>query len=145
MEIWKVLAATLMHEPELLDQYAAECSIPTLGPPNPQWEIYYQMEAAGVFQLFAVYADGKMVGFAGVLSTILPHYGVKAATVESLYVLPEFRSKGAGASLLSAIEAHARQVGCKAILYSAPAGGQLEALLGKRHTRTNSVFCKPLT
>jgi GNAT superfamily N-acetyltransferase len=128
----------------LLAEYAAECGVPVVGVPDPQWDMYEQMRLAGVMQGVAVYVDGVMAGFAGVLVTVLPHYGVRAATVESLFVAKAYRPKGAGARLLAAIERYAKSAECKAILYSAPAGGQLEALLGKRYARTNSVFCKPL-
>jgi GNAT superfamily N-acetyltransferase len=129
----------------LLAEYAAECSVPAVGQPNPQWEMYERMQAAGLMQAFAVYVDGAMVGFAGVLVTVLPHYGFRAATVESLFVASAHRSSGAGTRLMAAIEKYARTAGCRLILYGAPAGGQLEALLGKRYTRTSSMYCKPLT
>lgn len=134
----------IRDQPALLAEYAAECGIAAVGKPDPQWEIYEQIQAAGRIQGFGVYVGDSMVGFAGVLMTVLPHYGVKAATVESLFVASAYRRSGAGTQLLAHIEREAERAGCKAILYSAPAGGQLEALLGKRYARTNSVFCKPL-
>lgn len=134
----------IKDHPELLAEYAEECGIAALGPPNPQWEIYAKIEAAGMLQAFAVYAGDVMVGFASVLCNILPHYGFKAATVESLFVSAQYRKYGAGAELMRFIEQFAGLAECKLIFYSAPAGGQLEALLVRRHTRTNSVFCKAL-
>jgi len=128
----------------LLAEYEAECSIPALGRPEPQWEMYHRMQAAGLMQAFAVYVDDAMVGFASVLVSVLPHYGFCAATVESLFVAAAQRGTGAGTRLMAAVEEYARLAGCKLILYGAPAGGQLEALLGKRYTRTSSMYCKPL-
>lgn len=144
MEVVKIEAKTLQSHPEMVAEYAAESSMEALGATDPQWEMYERMETGGFMQAFGVKVDGEMVGFAFVLTTILPHYGVKASTVESLFVRKEKRGTGAGTVLMAAVEDYARQQGSKVVLYSAPAGGRLEALLGKRLTRTNSIFCKPL-
>lgn len=102
------------------------------------------MDEAGVLTAFCVWVDGTIVGFASILMTTLPHYGAKVATVESLFVRKAYRSAGAGRDLMTVVESAAATNGCKAIFYSAPAGGQLEAVLGKRYARTNSIFCKHL-
>lgn len=130
-------------QPELLAEYAEECSIAAIGTPDPQWETYAAMESGGWMQVFAVYVDGRMVGFASVLAAVLPHYGVKVATVESLFVSKAWRGL-ASVRLMESVNQHAAYMGCKAILYSAPAGGKLEALLDGRYARTNSVFCLSL-
>lgn len=130
--------------PEILAEYAAECALTELGPINPQWDIYAKLEDAGMLQGLGVYVDGQFAGFASVLISILPHFGVKAATVESLFVGRAYRSKGAGTQLIAGVETCASVNGCKAILYSAPANGTLEAILGKRYAHTSTVFCKGL-
>lgn len=138
--------ARIENKRELLAEYEAECSIDALGNVNPQWKTYAALEASGTFTAFGVFDGGaEMVGFAGVIHNVLPHYGVKVAVAESLFVSKAWRKTMAAARLMGAIERDASLRGCKAILYSAPAGGQLEKLLGKRYTRTNSVFCKPLS
>lgn len=130
--------------PELLAEYADECSLPALGKHNPQWPMYQKMEDMGMMHSFGVFCGDEMVGFSVVLSTLLPHYGVKAATVETLFVSKNARDSGAGVKLMQAVEKHAKNIECTAIFYSAPTGGKLEEVLGKRYPRTNSVFCKPL-
>lgn len=129
----------------LLAEYAEECAIPVLGEPNPQWGTYAQIEAAGKLATFGVYLASELVGFASVLMNELPHYGVKAALVESVFVASAHRASGAGAQLLAHIEANAAAAGCLAILYSAPAGSRFEEFLGHRYARTNSVFCRSLS
>lgn len=129
---------------ELLAEYTSECSNPAVGEINPQWDTYAALEQAGVLTAYAVYADGAMVGFSAVLHHVLPHYGALVAIVESLFVRKAYRKKGAGIKLMRAIESAARLKGYKSIVYTAPAGGQLEALLEKRHPRTGSVYCVPL-
>ncbi len=128
--------------PDLLAEYAAECSIPEIGKINPQPQIYAALEQNGVMQCFGVFAGDRMVGFANVLTTVLPHYGQKMATLESLFVSKKFRNGGAGGKLMDAVEAYAKEAGCVGILYSAPAGGKLERLLAasKRYKRTNAIF-----
>jgi GNAT superfamily N-acetyltransferase len=134
MTIQLVSFADILSATDLLAEYAAECSIAEIGPVDPQAALYQTMETLG------------MVGFASLLMTILPHYGRKVATLESLFVGKDARSSGLGRELMAAVEQHARQNGCVAILYSAPAGGQLERvlMLRKGYHRTNSVFCRSL-
>ena len=134
----------IRDQPALLAEYAVECSVPAVGAPDPQWEMYERMQAAGLLQMFGVYVDGGMVGFASVLVSVLPHYGFIAATVESLFVAQAHRSSGAGARLMKTIERHARDRECRAVFYGAPAGGKMESLLGKRYARTSSMYYKPL-
>lgn len=139
-----VCAATIRNQVELLAEYAAECSVPGLPPFKPCWALYEVLEATGSYRVFAAFNGESIVGFAAVLTTINPHYTQMIATVESLFVTKASRDGMTSARLMEAIEDHARVRGCKAILYSAPAGGDLEAVLGKRYARTNAVFYKPL-
>jgi GNAT superfamily N-acetyltransferase len=137
----------------LIAEYAKECSIPAIGPISPQPYMYAAMESAGVMQSFAAYLGGSgghsapgLVGFANVLTPVLPHYGLKVATVETLFVNQQGRKSGAGRELMLALERYAHEQGCVGILYSAPAGGQLERVLSaKKYQRTNSVFYRPLS
>lgn len=136
--------AWLLTKRELLDEYADECRIDGLPPVNPHWPLYETLEASGVYRVFGAYKDGKMVGFAGVLTTVNAHYSEMMATVESLFVSKAARDGSVPARLMGAIETHAAARGCVGILYSALAGSALEAVLGKRYSRTNAVFFKPL-
>jgi GNAT superfamily N-acetyltransferase len=108
--------------------------------------MYAAMEAAGVMQSFAAYMAGQLTGFANVLTPVLPHYGLRVATVETLFVAAAVRKYAIGRELMLAIETYAHEVGCVGILYSAPAGGQLERVLSaKKYQQTNSVFYRPLS
>jgi GNAT superfamily N-acetyltransferase len=77
-----------------------------------------------------------------VVTPIFPHYGKRVATAESIFVTKERRGSGAGLDLMRAVEKFVEQLGCVGILYSSPAGGQLERLLeaSKGYQRTNAVF-----
>jgi len=125
----------------LLSEYSAECSIPELGPTNPQRDMYSKMESSGLMRSFGVFDDALLVGFATVLTFVLPHYGKKIANVESLFVTAERRGTF-GRKLMEYIETFAKEADCVGLLYNARAGSSLERLLGSlpRYQRTNSVF-----
>lgn len=131
----------------LLSAYSSECSLPAIGQPDPQPQMYEALERAGVFQVFGAYLGDDLIGFASVIVSVLPHYGRKVATMESLFVAPECREEGIGLHLLAQVERYATEAGCGAILYSAPSGGQLEKLLSllKSYEHTNTIFCRRLT
>jgi GNAT superfamily N-acetyltransferase len=126
----------------LLAEYAAECSIPEIGPAHPQPQIYAAMEKNGLMQCFGAPWEGAFAGFGSVLTPVLPHYGLKVATVESLFVSQDKRRCGLGRELMRMIEQYSREQSSVGILYSAPAGGQLERVLdrSKHYRRTNTVF-----
>lgn len=137
-----VPVADVLASHALIAEYAAECSIPAIGEINPQADAYAAMENAGLLRSFMVFDDARKVGFAIVLTPVLPHYGKRLATIESLFVAKGSRRSGAGRDLMRAVEKYAEQAGCVGILYSSPAGGQLEKLLeaSKEYQRTNAVF-----
>lgn len=137
----EVLAATA-----LISEYAAECSIPAIGEISPQADAYAALEKSGLLRGFMVFDDGIPKGFAIVLTPILPHYGKRVATIESLFMSKAGRRGGLGLYLMRAVESHATDEGCVGILYSAPAGGQLERLLAANadYERTNAVFYRRL-
>ena len=76
------------------------------------------------------------------LTPVFPHYGKRVASIESLFIAKASRSSGAGLELMNAVEKYAKEAECVGILYSSPAGGQLERLLEarKQYQRTNAVF-----
>lgn len=130
----------------LIAENAAESSIPEIGPINPQWDTYAALEKSGLFQCFGAFHEGELVGFAWILTPVLPHYGKRVGTLESLFVSSAFRHFGCGEALMRTVEQYAKEAGCVGVLYSAPAGGNLERFLElkKSYRRTNSVFYRSL-
>ncbi len=120
---------TAHNAQQLIDEYAAECSIPDH---NPQAEIYAAMEKNGVLVCFGAYVAGDLVGFVSMLTAIMPHNGKRAATIESLFVLSAHRDSGAGNDLLAAAEYHAAWSMCVALLYTARIGSRLDKILSRR-------------
>jgi GNAT superfamily N-acetyltransferase len=150
VEVRKCLAEEIFNDPasaELMAQYADECANAMLGKPRPRRDVYGALETTGCAQCFAAYEDGKLCGFALVLIACVPHYGLSHATVESLFVSREACRSGLGVALMADVEAHARQAGCGAIFYSAPAGGRLARLMFLQsdvYVNTNHIFTKRL-
>ena len=144
IKVVKIEAKTLQSHPELIAEYAAESSNPTFGTPDPQWQMYALMESSGFMQALGVYEDGVLAGFSFVLNHILPHWGFKAATMESLFVSRKYDDTLCAGRLLLGVKKYAKEKGCKKLFYSAPAGGRLEKTLAKRHPCTNSIFCESL-
>ncbi|HEV8493046.1 MAG TPA: GNAT family N-acetyltransferase [Candidatus Angelobacter sp.] len=138
--------AEILEARDLLAEYAQECSILEIGEFNPQAEMYRAMQDAGLAHMFGAFHVEQLVGFASLLLSILPHYGKKSATVESLFVGKCHRADGYGIEIMDAMEEFAKDAGCLVIFYIAPVGSQLEKLLSlkKGYRKTNSVFCRVL-
>ena len=137
--------AQVLAEPELLKAYSDECSIAELGETNPCAAMYRAMEAADILKIFGAFEDGQLIGFASLFVSVYPHYTRKVATLESLYVLPEYRATGAGTELMQTVEQYAKEDGCAGIMYSAPAGGRLAALLQRKgYRQTSAVFVRSI-
>lgn len=131
---------------ELVAEYARESSITDLPEHKPHGEMYRAMERVGVMQVLCAFQGDLMVGFAILLVTVLPHYSVPAATMESLFVGAAYRNTGAGLKLLHAAEEAARVKGAVGLLVSAPKGGQLAEVMSRlrSYRETNRVFFRAL-
>ncbi len=62
--------------------------------------------------LYVARKDGRVVGMVSTLYTISTAEGGKAAWLEDMIVLPEFRGQGIGAALLAHVVFSAREAGC---------------------------------
>lgn len=133
--------------PGVLAAYAEESAIKELqaAGPGPDIESYRRLEASGALRCMSARQDGMLIGFAFVLIAVLPHFGVKTASMESLFILKSHRKHGAGLALMRFAESVARASGAAGLLVSAPVGGRLERILpGVGYQATNRVFYKPL-
>lgn len=146
MTIKPVSVSEILAHPELFREYAAECSISEIGEVNPQPQMYAAMENTGNMHSFGLFTGEELAGFVTVFTYVLPHYGKKIATVESIYLSHKNRLGRNGFALMKAAEDCAKENGCEAILYSARAGTSFERLLRMMNTyqHTNSVFLRSL-
>lgn len=104
------------------------------------------MEKSGTLRTFGVFDGEHLIGFASLLLYVLPHYGKKVATTESIFITEDSRKTGAGQKLLDFIEHYAKQTGCCAVLYTAPTGSQFTQVLEsrERYRHSNNVFIRQL-
>ncbi len=114
----------------VVSAYAAEGAYAGMPPPQPSREAYNSMEQRGVLAVMRADRDGALVGFAKLVLTVSPHYGVPIAVIESVFVMREHRS-AAGAPLVRAIIKTARTSGAQTILATAPIGSRLGRMLPK--------------
>tara|TARA_R110000851_G_scaffold287513_2_gene441510 strand:- start:2827 stop:3279 length:453 start_codon:yes stop_codon:yes gene_type:complete len=139
--IQKVPVLEILEDKNFKDiaaEYAEESKIEGMPPIDWQTDIYQGMEDAGVIHVFKATDNGEMVGFLSMIISRLPHYGVLAATVESVFVS---KGSGAGSRLLDVAQGYAEDEGCEGFLVSAPVGGRLAALAPKMgFIRTNEIF-----
>lgn len=136
----------MLANEELIREYSEECSIPEIGPINPQRHIYDRMEESGLMHGVGAFDGEKLVGFALLLIFVLPHYGKKVANVESMFLAKSHRKCGEGRNLIRHIESVAKDHQCSAMLYNVRQGTRLESLMTAlpEYKQTNSVFLKNL-
>lgn len=145
----KVHSSELIGNPQfdlLVSQYDDECSMKEMPPINWHKDMYVAMETAGVLHSFAAYDEEKIIGFAVVLATVVPHYSALVATMESIFVGAEHRSTGAGLKLIRMVEGFAKEIGAVGLFLSAPHGSDLAKVTPRiGYTKTNEIFFKGLT
>lgn len=126
----------------VLEQYAEESRNLGLPPPKPHAETYLKLEEAGMMHGFCAYADDKLIGFCNVLTAVIPHYSTVVATMESWFVLQEYRFTGAGVTLKHEAEKLAKQIGAAGLFISAPYGSDLADSMArhKPYREVNRVF-----
>lgn len=145
MEIRPCTAAEILSRTALIAEYADECAINGMPLPDPSPELYERLENTGLMQCFGVYDGAVLVGFATVITNIVPHYNKVTAITESIFVAKAYRKGGAGLRLIGAVTEYARQRKAVGLLISAPIKGQLSAVLERMHYRlTNEVYFKCL-
>ena len=147
VSILPVPYATIMDDPAfpvLLEAYTAECLVPDA---EPQRAIYEGMERASAIKCFGAYADDLLIGFASLLTAVMPHDGHKVATIESLFVAADYRDTGAGNLLLAAARTAALDAECRLIHYNARIGSRLDRVLSRRSgcSLTHNVYTEWLT
>lgn len=77
---------------------------------------------------FVAKANGKIVGYAGVLKKLQIHSGRPGFDIQHLYVCERLRGQGTGQALIAAVKAHAREAGAKGVsIGTAPDNGTAQA------------------
>jgi GNAT superfamily N-acetyltransferase len=150
IDVKRISTHEFFNRPEtgaMLAEYAKESRIPGMPAPAPNAAQYHNLNASGLLHVLGAFTpDGTRVGFLTLLVYLNPHYSRVLAVLESIFVVSEHRSGGAGSRLLLAAQDMAEQDGAIGLLVSAPASSRLEQVMRglKSFTLSNVVFFKPL-
>lgn len=132
--------------PALFAEYAAECALHELPPPDEKLAAYRALDDSGIFHILGAFDGDDLLGFLAFLLPVIPHYGVAIAVGESFFVASAHRKKGVGLKLVHAAEQQAQQAGAPALMLSAPVGSPLERVLPViGYRETNRVFLRKLS
>lgn len=127
----------------LIEEYAKESSVKGMPSIFPQLSMYRQLEQNGTFYCIGAYLEDTLIGFVSILTTIVPHYGARVSTIESIFVGKKYRKTGAGTLLRLAAERYAKSQGSLGVLTCAPLHSKYSKLLPKSgYAHTNEVFFK---
>lgn len=131
---------------KLTQDYADESKIEEMPEHCINHAAYRAMEQAGMYHLFGAINDDKLVGLVCVLVTPVPHYSVKIASTESIFVDAAHRKGGTGLKLLKVAEDCAREHGADHLFISAPMGGRLVQVLPRvGYRECQRIFCRRLS
>ena len=130
----------------LYEKYAEESKGDYLDVANsPSVESYKTLEDLGMLTTIGAYNDGKLIGFLSLITAVMPHYGEKSSTIESFFVLKEFRKYGTAKRMMDLATNSAKENNSVVMFMSAPIGSRLDSVakyMGFKET--NIVFTKKL-
>lgn len=128
LEIRRVAMREILDDasfPDLLAMFQQAVAIEGL--PTSKWrrDIYELLEESGRILSVGAYLDGRLIGFCGLMVSMLPQYGEEVAVIDVVFVRPDQRGSGAGRRLVREAEAWAAETGAVAIMLSTPLNGAL--------------------
>jgi GNAT superfamily N-acetyltransferase len=79
--------------------------------PNPNFSLYYELEAQGAIVLVTARVDGNIVGY--MLDQVYehPHYQQLVASNDLMYILPDYRNTDVFKKMIRKIEDIAKRMG----------------------------------
>lgn len=135
---------TLPGFEDMIAEYAL-LAIKKLPKPLYRKEDYLPLERAGILTVWCAIHDGLVVGFATCLISSIPHYGIRIAIGESLFVRESVRTGGYGVRFIDAIERHAATAGAIAVFMSCPLGSDYARVLERRnYSAETTTYVKSL-
>tara|TARA_R110000868_G_scaffold114822_5_gene307272 strand:- start:631 stop:1089 length:459 start_codon:yes stop_codon:yes gene_type:complete len=125
---------------EFLAEYAKEAKTDGMPPPKVHVDAYHVMEKSGAMTTIGAFDGATVIGLIIMLVTIVPHYSVPVAHLESFFVAESHRNTGAGFRLLKMAEVTAKEKGAAGIVVSAYIGSTLDMVMsGKRNYQKKYV------
>jgi GNAT superfamily N-acetyltransferase len=112
-----------------------------------RWDIkaYEKLHEEGKYFAVGAYDEDKLIGFGGVLVSVLPHYNKLVATIETIFLKEEYRKGRTGVKMVQELENLASQAGAQGVYFTTGVGDRLSKLpplIG--YHPTNEVFFKAL-
>ena len=127
----------------LFDCYAQESKGSLIPTHKPDKELYLRLYETGALMVLGVFDQDKLVGFMSGITSIMPHYGEPATTIESIFVLKEYRGNNTGKKLIQKMEEICST--SVAMFISSPVNGVLGKYIGRLgYEETTRVFTKKL-
>lgn len=106
-------------------------------------EMYKKLEANGVLFIVRARDDDKLLGCINILIYVSPHYSLKLAQIDLVYLDKEYRETSAGLRMIKEAEAIAQEQGAYGISFNAHVHTSLEDLLNlKKYTLTHKIYFK---
>lgn len=126
-------------------EYEKEKANPELGAARWDVKTYEKLVKEGKYLPIGVYDEDKLVGYGGVLISVLPHYNKLVATIESIFLKKEYRKGRTGTKMVEELEKLASKAGAQGVYFTTGVGDKLSKLaplIGYRPA--NEVFFKAL-
>jgi N-acetylglutamate synthase-like GNAT family acetyltransferase len=107
-------------------------------------ELYRALEQNKVLKVIKCEKEGNLVGLAIIILFTSLHYSVMLAQLDTIYVLKEYRSSGAGLKLLKEAEKIAEEAKVPVLFYNARINSEIETILLYKddYELTHTIFCK---
>jgi GNAT superfamily N-acetyltransferase len=144
----KELFFTLMPElPDLfMQEYEEMVEDKVFYKLNPAWNKYVELEINHSLHVMAARADGKLIGFFFNFICHHLHYAdLRCATVDTFYLLPEFRQGRIGLNLFVENEKMLKELGVQEITVAIPAQEMLDKVMKRlKYQGAGGIFRKRL-
>lgn len=108
---------------------------------KPDVDKYIMLEDAGALKCVGVFNNKKtLVGFLTMIISTMYHYSELCSTIESQFVLKDYRKYGTGKKMISLAENIAKNNGVRMMFMSAPKDSRLEIVSGVFGYKPISTF-----
>lgn len=128
----------------MCDEYATH-AIKSLPKPSFGDKSYLDMEKLGIMSVFRVMQEDAIVGFASLIKSQMPKYGVQITIAEGFFVMDKYRLQSVGIRLLETCEGYSKNSGSFGLFMNCPFGSRWkDVLLRRGYTHETECLFKPL-
>ena len=145
MDIRVVKTIDVVDRDDLFKEYAKESKGKLTPDVNVNKEQYLKLEEAGLLDTIGLYDNDNLVGFISAYTYMMPHYTSLATSIESYFILKEYRKFGAGKKLLDKLVEIVNKKGSTMLFMSAGIGSNLDKVAKSfGFIATNIVYSKKI-